>query len=219
MHQVFAFLYIVLLTKSIQNGKNMTPSIYSRYPKNIEKHSGKFKAEDWANFLLHYSLPLFKDNISHDVFEMWNQLAVGVTIATKTEVNASDIANAETAFATFLHSYYRRVYQRRRDRLAACTYTVHALSHVAQCMRWWGPLSNIWQFATERFCGLVVSRCRSRVSAAANVHEMLKLRVALQAVACTTNSGISLQNKSQSGDHRHASLSHPDRELRFLPPR
>ena len=82
-----------------------------------------------------------------------------------------------------------------------------------------GPLSNIWQFASERFCGLVVSRCRSRVSAAANVHEMLKLRVALQAVACTNNSGISLQNKSQSGDHRHTSLLHPDRELRFLPPR
>ena len=110
MHQVFALLYIVLLTKSIQNGKNMTPSIYGRYLKNIEKHPGKFKAEDQANFLLHYSLPLFKDNISHDVFEMWNQLAVGVTITMKTEVNASNIANAETAFVTFLHSYYRRVY-------------------------------------------------------------------------------------------------------------
>ena len=135
MHQVFALLYIVLLTKSIQNGKNMTPSIYGRYPKNIEKHSGKFKAEDWANFLLHYSLPLFKDNINHDVFEMWNQLAVGVTIAIKMEVNMSDIINAETAFATFLYSYYKRVYQHRRDQLVACTYTVHTLSYVAQCMR------------------------------------------------------------------------------------
>ena len=100
---------------------------------------------------------------------------MGVIIVTKTEVNASDIANVETAFATFLHAYYRKVYQRKRDRLAACTYTVHALSHVAQCMRWWGPLSNIWQFASECFCGLVVSRCKSHVSAAANVHEMLKL--------------------------------------------
>ena len=188
----------------------MTPSIYGRYPKNIEKHPGKFKAEDWANFLLHYSLSLFKDNISNDIFKMWNQLAIGVIIAMKMEVNASDIANIETVFATFLHAYYRKVYQRKRDRLAACTYTVHALSHVAQCMRWWGPLSNIWQFASERFCGLVVSQCKSHVSAATNVHEMLKLRVALQAVACTNNSGISLQNKSQSSDHRHTSLLYPD---------
>src|SRR2546429_9662140 len=111
MHQVFALLYIVLLTKSIQNGKNMTLSIYSRYLKNIEKHPGKFKTEDWANFLLHYSLPLFKDNISNDIFKMWNQLAMGVIIAMKTEVNTSDITNVETAFATFLHAYYRKVYQ------------------------------------------------------------------------------------------------------------
>ena len=89
----------------------MMSSIYDQYSKNIEKHLSKFKAEDWANFLLQYSLPLFKDNISHDVFEMWNQLAVGVTIAMKTEINASNIANAETAFATFLHTYYRKVYQ------------------------------------------------------------------------------------------------------------
>src|SRR5947207_8044991 len=109
----------------------MIPSIYCRYPKNIEKHPGKFKAEDWVNFLLHYSLPLFKDNISNNIFKMWNQLAMGVIIAMKMEVNASDIANVETAFATFLHTYYRKVYQCKRDRLVACTYTVHALSHVA----------------------------------------------------------------------------------------
>ena len=48
---------------------------------------------------------------------------------------------------------------------------------------------------------------------------MLKLWVALQAVACTNNSDISLQNKSQSSDYRHTSLLHPDWELRFLPPR
>ena len=48
----------------------MTPSVYGRYPKNIEKHPEKYKAEDWANFLHHYSLPLFKDNISDDVFKL-----------------------------------------------------------------------------------------------------------------------------------------------------
>ena len=150
---------------------------------------------------------------------MWNQLAMGVIIVMKMEVNASNITNVETAFATFLHTYYRKVYQCKWDRLAVCTYTVHTLSHVTQCMRWWGSLSNIWQFASECFCGLIVSRYKSWVSAAANVHEMLKLWVALQAETCTNNSGISLQIKSQSSDHRHTSLLHPDRELRFLPPR
>ena len=41
---------------------------------------------------------------------MWNQLAIGVIIAMKTEVNASNIANVKTTFATFLYAYYRKVY-------------------------------------------------------------------------------------------------------------
>ena len=186
----------------------MTLSVYSRYPKNIEKHPGKYKAEDWANFLHHYSLPLFKDNISDDVFKLWNEFTLGAIIATKIEILPMDIDDAETSFAAFLHHYYTKVYQQKRDRLAACTYTVHALSHVAQCIRWWGPLCNVWQFASERFCGLVVSRCKSRVAAAANIHEMLKLWAALQAVAHTVNSGISLRNKGHSDNQRYASLSH-----------
>ena len=113
----------------------MTPSVYGRYPKNIEKHPGKYKAEDWANFLHHYSLPLFKDNISDDVFKLWNEFALGAIIATKTEILPMDIDDAETSFAAFLHHYYTKVYQQKRDRLAACTYTVHALSHVTQCIR------------------------------------------------------------------------------------
>ena len=90
-----------------------------------------------------------------------------------------DIDDAETSFAAFLHHYYTKVYQQKRDRLVACMYTVHALSHVAQCIKWWGSLCNVWQFASEHFCELVVSRCKSHVAAAANIHEMLKLRAAL----------------------------------------
>ena len=71
---------------------------------------------------------------------------------------------------------------------------------------------------SEHFCGLVVSWCKSCVAAAANIHEMLKLRAALQAVARTVNSGISLRNKGHSDNQRHASLSHWERELQFLPP-
>src|SRR5947207_3577551 len=83
-------------------------------------------------------------------------------------------------------------------------------------MRWWGPLSITWQFASERFCGLVISRCKSQVYAAANIHELLKLQAALQAVSRTPNSEISLQNKSHLDDV-HSNLLHTTKALRFLP--
>ena len=99
--------------RDLADGKKMTPSIYSRYPKNIDIHVSKYKAEDWANFLYHYSLPLFKDNIQDDIFIMWNEFTMGMLLATQTEIMPSDIDDAETAFATFLNCYYQKVYQRR----------------------------------------------------------------------------------------------------------
>ena len=71
---------------------------------------------------------------------------------------------------------------------------MHALCHVAQCMAWWGPLSNIWQFPLERFCGLLVSQCKSRAFASANIHQVLMVRLGLQAMMKTKNSGIHLRN-------------------------
>ena len=195
----------------------MTPSIFGRYPKNIDLHASKYKAEDWANFLHHYSLPLFRDNINDATFMMWKEFAMGALLATKTEITSSDINDTETAFATFLNYYYQKVYQRKRDRLMACTYTIHALCYVSQCMKWWGPLSIIWQFACERYCGLVKNRCKSRVYSAANIHEILKVRAGLQAISRTTYSGISLQNKSHLDDARV--LKHATKDLQFLRPR
>jgi len=88
----------------------MTPSIFGRYPKNIDLHASKYKAEDWANFLHYYSLPLFRDNINDVTFMMWKEFAMGALLATKTEIISSDINDAETAFATFLNYYYQKVY-------------------------------------------------------------------------------------------------------------
>jgi len=88
----------------------MTLSVYSRYLKNIDLYAGKYKVEDWVNFLYHYSLPLFKNNISDDTFMIWNKFTMGVLLATKMEITLSDIDDAEMAFATFLNCYYEKVY-------------------------------------------------------------------------------------------------------------
>ena len=84
----------------------MTPSVYSRYPKNIDLHASKYKVEDWANFLHHYSLPLFKYNINNDTFMIWNEFTIGALLATKMEITLLNINNTKIAFATFLSYYY-----------------------------------------------------------------------------------------------------------------
>ena len=88
----------------------MTLSVYSRYLKNIDLYAGKYKVEDWVNFLHHYSLPLFKNNISDDTFMMWNEFTMGVLLATKMEITLSDINDTKIIFTIFLNCYYEKVY-------------------------------------------------------------------------------------------------------------
>ena len=63
------------------------------------------------NFLHHYSLPLLNDNTDPEIFAAWKQFALRATIATQTQVSATDISNVETQFATFLDWYYQKIYQ------------------------------------------------------------------------------------------------------------
>jgi hypothetical protein len=45
----------------------MTPTEYGRYPKDFFYKKGEYKAEDYANLLHHYSLPLFYGNLDPKV--------------------------------------------------------------------------------------------------------------------------------------------------------
>ena len=66
---------------------------------------------------------------------MWKEFTMRALLATKIEITSSDINDAETVFTTFLNYYYQKVYQRKHDRLIACTYTIHTLYYVSQCMK------------------------------------------------------------------------------------
>ena len=118
-------------------------SVYGRYPKDFTHQKGEYKAEDYLNFLHHYSLPLFYQNLDPTVFKAWKHFAYSATLSTKIEIDEHNISGAETAFVTFLTWYYKTVYQRKRKRLAAYMYTMHALCHISICMKWWGPFSNV----------------------------------------------------------------------------
>jgi len=63
-----------------------------------------------VNLFYHYSLPLFKNNISDDTFMIWNKFTMGVLLATKMEITLSDIDDTKITFTTFLNCYYEKVY-------------------------------------------------------------------------------------------------------------
>jgi hypothetical protein len=44
----------------MQNNKKQIPSVFGRPPRNIFKHNAGYKAEEWANWIILYSIPLLK---------------------------------------------------------------------------------------------------------------------------------------------------------------
>ena len=59
-----------------QDRRVFTPSIYEHYPKNFCHKKREYKAEDWANLLHHYSLPLFYQNLETKVYLVLRMFAL-----------------------------------------------------------------------------------------------------------------------------------------------
>ena len=47
----------------MQNNKKNMPSEFGRPPRNIFKHNAGYKAEEWANWITLYSIPLIKTHL------------------------------------------------------------------------------------------------------------------------------------------------------------
>jgi hypothetical protein len=48
----------------MQNNKKKMPLAFGRPPRNIFKHNAGYKAEEWANWITLYSVPLIKNYLS-----------------------------------------------------------------------------------------------------------------------------------------------------------
>ena len=51
------------ITEIIEQNRKTIPNVFERSPINILKHHFAFKAEDWYNWIVLYSLPLFYNHL------------------------------------------------------------------------------------------------------------------------------------------------------------
>ena len=59
-----------LIRKDMENSLRLIPSSYGKVLRDISRYSGSFKAEEWSNFLLHYSSVLLhgRGRLRQDLF-------------------------------------------------------------------------------------------------------------------------------------------------------
>ena len=122
------------------------PESYGRAPRNIQIHSGQFKAEDWSNFLIHYLLPLSFNRFSDRTYKALQRLVYAISVGTSYEISNEEIDEIDHNLRLFSKWFYDTFYGREYERLPACKYTIHCLCHLARDIRNWGSASNFWQF-------------------------------------------------------------------------
>ncbi|EXX77849.1 hypothetical protein RirG_020040 [Rhizophagus irregularis DAOM 197198w] len=150
------------ITKIIeQNRKNM-PMGFGRPPINILKHHSAFKAEDWYNWIVLYSLPLLHNYLPTRHINGWARFVRATQLCLEPTISRQELEEIRLIFIRFIHYYENEYYQRDSDRLPATLISFHYLLHIAYSIQETGPPWATWQFPIERLFGMLIPLVHSR---------------------------------------------------------
>jgi Transposase family tnp2 len=157
--------------RDMQNSLRSIPSSYGKALRDISKYSGSFKAEEWSNFLLHYSSVLLhgRGRLRQDLFEHYGKLVAAIDLAIDYEIAVENIDAIKTLLIDFVSDYERLYYQYNGARISACLSTFHLLLHLHESISDCGPAWVFWQFPCERVCGMLKPMVKNRSRANRNL--------------------------------------------------
>jgi len=93
--------------KRMQQSRKMMPIYFGRPPRDIFNHHDGFNAEEWANWITLYSLPLLKQHLPQRILNGWRLFIDLVRLCQKriiSDDNLKDIQDLSRAF----YKYYER---------------------------------------------------------------------------------------------------------------
>lgn len=127
------------------------PSEVTRCPRPINQRSS-WKASEWKNFLLYYSLVCFQKMMQHKkYYQHWFSFVYSVQILMKTKITEPELAAASAALTLFV-SQIESLYG-----IDFMSYNVHILLHVPQSVKNFGALWAWSTFPYESYNGVLKS--------------------------------------------------------------
>ncbi len=130
------------------------PSIFSRIPRSIVERRF-WKAHEWQNWLLYYSLPVLKGILPNKYLCHWALLVEGVSILLGSDISQEDIDHAHEALELYVKSV-QSLYG--EDQM---TYNVHSLLHLTKSVENLGPLWAQSAFMFENYNGYLLKQVKS----------------------------------------------------------
>lgn len=124
------------------------PSYITRLPRSMSERK-YWKASEWRNFLLLYSLIVLKGILPHNYLQHLMLLVDSVYLLTKDSISQMEICTAELLLHKFVQDYellYGVKYM---------SYNLNLLLHLPNTVRYWGPLWCYSNYTFENVNGLL----------------------------------------------------------------
>lgn len=121
--------------------KIQVPNQLSRLTRSLEDRS-HWKAKEWENWLLYYSIPLLQTIVNDEILQHWFLLVNSLHGLLKTSLSIDELDQIDESLHKFVLGV-ERLYGKR-----CLTYNVHQLLHIARSVYNWGPL---WAHSTFPF--------------------------------------------------------------------
>lgn len=129
--------------------KTVVPSDIGRIPYKIESGFSSFTADQFKNWVLHFSLLTLRDKLSDEHFQCWKHFVLACRILSSKAITLHNIKLADALLMQFC---------RRTERLYGkhvITPNMHLHAHIHLCLKDFGPLHGFWLFSFERFNGIL----------------------------------------------------------------
>ncbi|GES82418.1 hypothetical protein GLOIN_2v1644898 [Rhizophagus clarus] len=159
----------------IEKVKKDMPIEIGRPPHDIFKYHNGYKAVEWRNWIILFSLPLLKTYLDKRHLQGWTYFVKAVKLCLEPEISKEQIDDVQLLLKKFSDYYKREYYQNNGQRLAACKISFHYLLHVADSIKYCGPSWTHWQFPMERMCGILQPLIKSKIKPYSNLANMLTL--------------------------------------------
>ncbi|CAB4436877.1 unnamed protein product [Rhizophagus irregularis] len=152
------------------------PSDFGRSPRNIAAHHEGFKAEEWANWIVLYSIPLLKNHLPRQIIKGWKYFVDAVHLCQKRIISNDDLMEIQHLILAFYKHYETIYYQYEAERLPAMKICFHYLLHLVDSIQATGPCWSTWQFPIERLFGMLLPLVRSKLHPYENLINNITLR-------------------------------------------
>lgn len=130
---------ISVIDKYLKNIK--APQQLSRLSRLISER-GDWKAKEWENFILHYSVPIFKKLLDADLLRYWILFVDALHILLRQEITSEELDHADE----MLHEFNTPTQEFFTKK--GMTSNMHRLLHLSTSVLNWGPL---WAHSTFPF--------------------------------------------------------------------